>query len=110
MGVDSADIPLCEVVWCVLAAARRALTSVGGGRRTRPPIGASGPPEKPPFACELDGVTGLAGRPCPRSGVGRFNVVGEPDAPVCVRRCDEADEPCELVCEACQGVGGVGRP
>jgi hypothetical protein len=48
----------------VLAAARLALTSVGGGLRTRPTMGASGPPVKPLFACEPEGVTGLGGRLC----------------------------------------------
>jgi hypothetical protein len=66
----------------VFAAARRALTNDGGGRRTRPLMGARGPPVKPLLACELEGVTGLGGSPCGK----RVDVTGGVDALACERR------------------------
>ena len=43
MGVESADVPLCEAEGKP-AAAGRTLTSVGGGWREQPPVGANNPP------------------------------------------------------------------
>ena len=49
MGVESAHIPLCEAEEKP-AAAGRTLTSVIGGWRERPPMGANNPPQKSPSA------------------------------------------------------------
>jgi hypothetical protein len=87
----------------VLAAARLALTSVGGGRRVRPAMGTSEPLARP-FVWFPDGVTGLGGRPWP--SVRWLDVAGEVGALGCARRCEEPDGGCE----PCQGVGGVCRP
>jgi hypothetical protein len=54
----------------------------------------------------------MAGRPWPLLIVGRNMTAGDVDALINVRRSDEGDDlcVCVLVCEICQGVGGIGRP
>ena len=58
MPVESADIPLCEAEEWELAVAGRNLTSVDGGRRAQPPMGAN-------ILSAWEGVVGFAGTPCP---------------------------------------------
>ena len=107
MDVELADIPLLYA-----RPRKRTLTSVGAGRRAQLPMGANNPPEKVTICLVTGRRDRMAGRPWPWLIVRRNMTAGDVDALIYVRRCDEGDELCEcvLVCEICQGVGGIGRP
>ena len=107
MAVELTDIPLLYA-----RPRKRTLTSVGAGRRAQLPMSANNPPEKNTICLVTGRRDRMAGRPWPWLIIGRNMTAGDVDALIYVRRCDEGDERCEcvLVCEICQGVGGIGRP